>query len=286
MGTTARLLREAAWTADACDSTDGGKRKAERTSDARAARRRSRRARGASLPPPGAPAPRAPALHRPPASAASAPRERTIPMLRRAAFAALTLALAATAGSAEAQRTAWQIDDGTAVRFVCQGPQVESAAEGRFSSVNARLEMDPTELQTARGAVQVLLASITTDLGGWDAMFRAAPFLALDEHPRATFELLAVEGAERLRPGRWTRLRLRGRMTVKGTMREVEVPARARWTAAEGDEPERVELRARFRIDWDDYDIAVPDGWTRNFAGDRARVDVVLKLRRAAPAAE
>ncbi|HJL45314.1 MAG TPA: YceI family protein, partial [Polyangiaceae bacterium LLY-WYZ-15_(1-7)] len=115
-------------------------------------------------------------------------------MLRRAAFAALTLALAATAGSAEAQRTAWQIDDGTAVRFVCQGPQVESAAEGRFSSVNARLEMDPTELQTARGAVQVLLASITTDLGGWDAMFRAAPFLALDEHPRATFELLAVEG--------------------------------------------------------------------------------------------
>lgn len=188
--------------------------------------------------------------------------------------------VAALAVPALAQTAPWELEDESVVRFMCAGHTVTNPARGRFSAVNARLTMDPTNLATARGRVEVLLASITTELGGWDSMFRAAPFLAVDEFPRSTFELLEVRGASALRPNVWTRLRLFGRMTVKETSHEVEVLSRARWTPPGNGEPSRVEVLATFPIDWDDYDIAVPEGWTRNFAGDRARVRMRLLFRK------
>lgn len=192
----------------------------------------------------------------------------------------LFLLISAIALPVAAQTGPWELEDDSVVRFMCAGPTITNPARGRFSAVNARLTMDPSNLATARGRVEVLLASITTELGGWDAMFRAAPFLALDEFPRSTFELLEVRGASALRPNVWTRLRLFGRMTVKETSHEIEVRARARYTPAGDGEPARVEVLATLPIDWDQYDIAVPEGWTRNFAGDQARVRMRLLFRK------
>ena len=106
-------------------------------------------------------------------------------------------------------------------------------------------------------------------------MFRAAHFLAIDEHPSALFELFTVEGADHI-TGEWQRIRLKGRLTVKGVNRDVEVPGRVRRIAATDDEPEKVELLAIFSLRWADHDIAVPTGSTRAFAGDGARVRMRL----------
>lgn len=184
-----------------------------------------------------------------------------------------------TATVAHAQTTEWRLSDESLVRFECAGAQIVEAAGGRFATITGRLRADPANIRVSRGAVEVVMASITTDDSAWDAMFRRAPFLALDEHPRARFELQRLTGPRALHVGRWTRVRLQGEMTVHGVSREQTIPARVRWLRPD-DGPERLEVRADFALSWDRFRVAVPTGWTRRFAGDRAEVHVELAFTR------
>jgi polyisoprenoid-binding protein YceI len=185
---------------------------------------------------------------------------------------ALTLLIALPA---HADRGEWGLLDESVVRFTCTGDAIDEPAKGRFGAVSGRVAMDPDDLSQIRGAVEVLLTSIRTADSGWDAMFRAAHFLAIDEHPRARFELYGVSGAERI-TDEWQRIELEGRLTVKGVNQEIEVPGRVRRLAASGDQPERIELLATFPLKWSEHDISVPRGSTRQFAGDGARVRMRL----------
>lgn len=182
--------------------------------------------------------------------------------------------------SAQAQRSEWRLADTTVVRFECEGPQISEAARGRFSAVSGRLSADPSNLVAVRGNVEVTLASITTDRVGWDAMFRNAPFLAIDEHPRSRFELRRVTGARALTPGSWASVQLEGRFSVHGVTRDTTLPARMRWVRPSDGSPERLEVRASFPLRWTDHRIRVPDGRTRHFAGDLARVHVQIVYHR------
>src|SRR5512139_3751333 len=92
-----------------------------------------------------------------------------------------TLVLLPLAGLA--QMRGMIIDDGSVVRFEARGQGLLRPARGQFAALSGQLELDPSNLSTARGHVQVLLGSISTPDAAWDEMFRAAPFLELDENP-------------------------------------------------------------------------------------------------------
>ncbi len=201
-------------------------------------------------------------------------------MARLARRSALLLPLALIAPAiAQAQTTEWQLSDESLVRFECAGQEIVEAAGGRFATITGTLRADPANIRVTRGAVEVVMASITTDDSGWDAMFRRAPFLAIDEHPRARFSLTRIEGPEAIRAGHWTRVQLVGELTVRGRARPRTVPGRLRWVRPESG-PERLEVRADFGVPWSDHRVQVPTGWTRRFAGDHAEVHVELTFTR------
>jgi len=194
---------------------------------------------------------------------------------------ALVTLLCLAAVPALAQPREWHLDDESVVRFMCRGENVETPAKGRFGAVNGRVVMNADDLGTVQGRVDVLLSSIRTADSAWDTMFRAASFLALDLHPRATFELFAVEGAEAVPESGWAPVELRGRLTLKGVTKEQRVRGRVRRVPAEGDQPERIELLAIFPIAWTDHDINVPANSRRDFAGSGAYVRMHLVFRPA-----
>lgn len=181
----------------------------------------------------------------------------------------------------EAQRSRWRLDEGSVVRFTCEGPNIDEPSRGRFITATGGVQMDPDDLSSARGHVQVLLSSIATANTAWDSMFRAAHFLGISEHPRAMFELHEVSG-QTSASSSWQPIELVGRLTIKGVHHDVRVPGRVRRVPADGETSERVELLATFSLLWSDHEIAVPEGWTREFAGDGARVRMSLVFTRRA----
>jgi polyisoprenoid-binding protein YceI len=69
-------------------------------------------------------------------------------------------------------------------------------------------------------------------------------------------------------------VKLEGRFVLHGISKKITVPATVKWTPADAQngKPERIHVRASFRITWDDYEIAMPTGHTRTFAGDGALI--------------
>jgi len=186
------------------------------------------------------------------------------------------LALAALmAGTALADTHSFSLEEGGSIRFRCRGAGITHPAEGRFTTVTSLLEIDPADLSTARGEVQVIMASVTTVESGWDVMFRRAPFLSIDEFPRARFVVTGVEGATALRSGHWTPLRIVGDFTIHGVTKAKTADALVYWD--EGSR--RLRVRARTEMTWADHDILMPEGNTRAFAGDRAALLISLDYR-------
>ena len=80
---------------------------------------------------------------------------------------------------------------------------------------------------------------------------------------------------------------LHGHFQLHGVTKEIDVPATARWTRADADKDrkEQIRVRASFHITWDDYDIAMPTGSTRRFAGDGALIHADLRYVPSEPKA-
>lgn len=182
----------------------------------------------------------------------------------------LVISLAANA-DAESSRKRLAMVDGD-VGFVCEGAGIQVPAWGRFMTVESALVLDPRDLSKASGHIDVYMVSIRTDDSAWDTMFRRAGFLEIDEHPKSRFVLQSVGGATKLEPNQWTPMTLSGAFELHGVTREVTVPATAKWVPAEGQKEAELRVRASFHVKWDDYEIAVPTGGTRTFAGDGALI--------------
>jgi len=56
---------------------------------------------------------------------------------------------------------------------------------------------------------------------------------------------------------------------------KVVVPATAKWLPQKA----RLRVRASFHVTWDEYEIAVPTGGTRTFAGDGALIHADLRYK-------
>lgn len=185
-----------------------------------------------------------------------------------------TLALSAHADST-AQR--YTLNDGK-VRFVCEGPEVTVPAWGQFGTVEGALSIDPKDLSKAAGNIDVYMVSIRTDDAAWDTMFRKAGFLEIDDIPKSRFVLDRIQGAAKLEERKWVPMKLEGQLTLHGISKKVSVPATVNWVPADPmvGQDERIHVRASFHISWDDYEIAMPTGLTRTFAGDGALIHADL----------
>ena len=190
----------------------------------------------------------------------------------------------ASFASADPSTGSHRLEEGK-VRFVCEGPEVTVPAWGQFGTVEGALSIDPRDLQKASGNIDVFMVSIRTNDAAWDTMFRRAGFLEIDDLPRSRFVLEAVRGATKLEPGKWVPMTLEGRFALHGVSKKVSVPATVRWTPADAKSgvSERIHVRASFHVTWDEYEIAMPTGHTRTFAGDGALIQADLAYTPSRP---
>lgn len=187
----------------------------------------------------------------------------------------LGLAISALAAWAHADASAGNyVLDGGKVGFICEGPDVIMPAWGEFGTVEGSLSIDPKDLSKASGNIDVYMVSIRTDDAAWDTMFRRAGFLEIDDIPKSHFVLEAVRGAKKLESEKWVPVKLEGRFVLHGISEKVTVPATVKWTPADAKNGKsaRIHVRASFHITWDEYEIAMPTGHTRTFAGDGALI--------------
>lgn len=186
--------------------------------------------------------------------------------------------LPASLARAEAPAQSYAVSDGK-LGFVCEGPQVVVPAWGQFGTLEGGLSLDPKDLSSAAGSIDVLMTSIRTDDAAWDTMFRRAAFLEIDEHPKSHFVLDEVTGAKKLVARKWVPMTLEGHFMLHGVVKKVSVPATVKWVPQDEEKGSSIRARASFHVTWDEYDIAVPRGSTRSFAGDGALINVDLEYR-------
>lgn len=196
----------------------------------------------------------------------------------------LSVSALAALANADSHEGSHRLEDGK-LRFVCEGPEVTVPAWGQFGTVEGSLSIDPRDLRKASGNIDVFLVSIRTNDAAWDTMFRRAGFLEIDDLPKSRFVLEAVRGAKKLEPGKWVAMTLEGRFALHGISRKVSVPATVRWTPADAKSgaSERIHVRASFHVTWDEYEIAMPTGHTRTFAGDGALIQADLAYAPSRP---
>jgi len=178
---------------------------------------------------------------------------------------------------------AFRASEDSQVRFECFGPNIVKAAKGRFASVVTSLVIDPQDLTQASGSATVPLTSVVTDDPTWDILFRAAPFLSIEEYPTSRFELTAVEGARKLTPGKPLDLTIIGNFTLRDVTKPVRFPARVAWTPRSSKGPEVIRATGQIKITWKEFGVRIPAGAAAGFAGEGTTVDFDLAFERKHP---
>ena len=109
---------------------------------------------------------------------------------------------------------AWTIDTAhTSVGFVARHMGL-SKVRGQFKSFRGEVEGDPSDLTSARGRVEVDLASIESGNADRDAHLKSADFFDVERFPTMTFEVKAVERDR-------DDYKVRGDLTIKDITHEV-----------------------------------------------------------------
>lgn len=181
----------------------------------------------------------------------TATRSRFVPLL-----ALVALLVSATA---LAQARSFAVGgSNNRIRFTSDAP-LETMV-GTSSSVSGSFTIDPANLATARGEIEVPITSLRTGIDLRDHHLRSDTWLDASRYPTARFELIGVSGASSLSPGREQRLTLRGRFTLHGRTHDVSAEARATWFAdASGAGGNSITVRARFTVRLTDYGVSVPE---------------------------
>ncbi|GAB4202370.1 MAG: hypothetical protein OHK0013_15560 [Sandaracinaceae bacterium] len=175
---------------------------------------------------------------------------------------AVFVSLSPLAARAQARTFVIRNDGGSRIQFVSDAPL--ETITGVSSHVTGELSVDPQNLATARGRVNVQIASIRTGIDLRDEHLRADNWLDAGRYPQAVFEITGVEGASTLPPNEMQRLRLRGRFTLHGVTREIVAEAQVRLVpfseelrAARVD-GDVVRAQASFRVRLSDFGVSIP----------------------------
>lgn len=216
---------------------------------------------------------------------------RNLPMIAPRVGLALSalglgLALAGTT-SAQAREFAVRNDGGSRIQFVSDAPL--ETITGVSSHVTGALNVDPSDLSSAAGTVRVRIATLRTGVDLRDEHLRAENWLDANRYPDAIFEILRVEGAQRLEPNRPTTLSLHGRFTLHGVTRDVVANATVRFVPLDDElraarvNGDVIRGQASFRVQLTDYNVSVPLP-VRLKVANEIRVDVTIRAVAGGPA--
>ncbi|HEY8426970.1 MAG TPA: YceI family protein [Sandaracinaceae bacterium] len=164
--------------------------------------------------------------------------------------------------SAQARTFRVRNDGGSRIQFISDAPL--ETITGVSSHVTGDLTVDPNNLAASRGTIAVRIATIRTGIDLRDEHLRSDSWLDAQRYPNATFEIVRVEGADRLVPNQAVNLRIHGRFTLHGVTRDVVANARVRLIPL-NDELRAARIdgdvlrgQASFRVHLTDYNVSVP----------------------------
>ena len=113
---------------------------------------------------------------------------------------------------------AWKLDPAhTTIGFSVRHMGL-SKVRGRFTSFSGSIDVDPSDLTTARGEVEIDTVSIDTGNADRDAHLRGPDFFDVESHPKMTFVAKSVT-----RGKAEDAYRVVGDLTIKGVTKEVEL---------------------------------------------------------------
>jgi polyisoprenoid-binding protein YceI len=123
-----------------------------------------------------------------------------------------------------------------------------STVRGRFETVDATFQLDPSDLTTFSTTATVDVASINTRNQRRDGHLRSDDFFDAETHPTLTFVSKRVTDVD------GDSFKIVGDLTMRGTTREVVLDARVTGRAAMGD-TERIAIEAETTVDRFDYGL-------------------------------
>ena len=132
-------------------------------------------------------------------------------MLHRAALAAL-LSAAALPSLAQQKLVPQQSEVSFSVK------QMGVPVEGRFRKFDAQLALDPKKPEAGKVTITIDTASASFGVADTDAELPKAAWFSAAKFPQATFQSNAIKAASA------NRLDVTGKLTVKGTVRDVTIP--------------------------------------------------------------
>jgi polyisoprenoid-binding protein YceI len=169
--------------------------------------------------------------------------------------AGATPSATATAASTDATLDgSWAVATGGTAGYrvaeVLNGQDV--TVTGRTSKVTGSLTVDGGQLTA--GTVSVDLASVETDSSARDGQFRGSDIMDVDRFPTADFALTSPVPLGGLDVGSTIAVQLTGTMTLKGTTRDVTLPATVERTAQKA-----VTVTGSLPVTWSDYGVQAPN---------------------------
>lgn len=111
----------------------------------------------------------------------------------------------------------WTIDEAhTTIGFSARYMGL-STVRGRFGTFRGEVDIDPRDLTSSRGRIEIDMASVDTGDDTRDEHLRSADFFDVENHPTMVFESKAVT------PKGGDVFRVVGDLAIRGVTREVEV---------------------------------------------------------------
>ena len=112
---------------------------------------------------------------------------------------------------------AWTIDTAHSTVSFSARHMGLAKVRGQFDTFTGEIDGDPNDITTARGRLEIDLASVDTGNSDRDAHLRSADFFDVEKHPKMTFVSRSVTPA-----GDGT-YKVVGDLTIKGITKEVEL---------------------------------------------------------------
>jgi polyisoprenoid-binding protein YceI len=196
--------------------------------------------------------------------------------LRALALTAAAIGLVALPTSADAQSRTYRIQrgGGSRIQWVSDAPL--ERITGVNNAVHGELTVDPSNLASARGQVQVDVAQMRTGIDLRDEHLRGPDWLDAGGHPQATLEITGIEGATQLTPNQTQRVTIRGRFSLHGVTRDISASAQVRLVPASGGNPEIIRAQASFAIQLSDYQVSISAPVRLKVSND-IRINVTLR---------
>ena len=149
----------------------------------------------------------------------------------------------------DAQMTELSIANGRAT-FTSDAPL--ETINGTTSGVSGSVSLDLSNPGAASGTIRVPVSTLRTGIDLRDEHLRGANWLDAGSHPNIELQISSLDGASDFTTGERVSFHIVGRLTIKGTTRDVRIRAQGQYRDG------ALLVRARWRIQLSDYGVSIP----------------------------